>query len=128
MDSVANLIVKMKNASLVGHPAVIVPYTKLNFSILDKLQQKGYVKSVAMRGKNANKTIEVELIYENGKPKFEQVQRVSKLSRRVYEKSANIRAVRRGYGSAIISTPNGILTDAEARKANVGGEILFRIW
>ena len=68
------------------------------------------------------------MVYEDGKPKIEQARRISKLSRRVYEKSANLRPVRRGYGIAIISTPKGILTDAEARKARVGGEVLFKIW
>ncbi|MEK7390843.1 MAG: 30S ribosomal protein S8 [Patescibacteria group bacterium] len=128
MDPVSNLIIKIKNASAVGHPMVVVPYTKLNAAILEKLEKKGYIKSFSKQGKGVFKTIEVELVYEDGKPKIEQARRVSKLSRRVYEKSANLRSVRRGYGIAIISTPKGILTDAEARKARVGGEILFQIW
>ena|SRR3989344_3832743 len=128
MDPVSNLIIKIKNAGAVGHPTVTVPYTKLNAAILEKLEQKGYIKSFSKQGKNVSKTIEVELVYEDGKPKIEQARRISKLSRRVYEKSANLRPVRRGYGIAIISTPKGILTDAEARKARVGGEVLFKIW
>jgi len=128
MDSIANLIVKIKNAGAVGHSTVNVPYTKLSESILAKLQEKGYIKSYTKNGKEVVKTIEVELAYEDDKPKFEDAQRVSKLSRRVYEKSANIKPVRRGYGIAIISTPNGILSDSEARKQKVGGEILFKVW
>ena len=128
MDPVSNLIIKIKNAGAVGHPTVTVPYTKLNAAILEKLEQTGYIKSFSKQGKNVSKTIEVELVYEDGKPKIEQARRISKLSRRVYEKSANLRPVRRGYGIAIISTPKGILTDAEARKARVGGEVLFKIW
>lgn len=128
MDPVSNLIIKIKNAGAVGHPTVVVPCTKLNVAILEKLEQKGYIKSFFKQGKNVSKTIEIELLYEDGKPKIEQARRVSKLSRRVYEKSANLRPVRHGYGTAIISTPKGILTDAEARKARVGGEVLFQIW
>jgi len=128
MDPVANLITKIKNAGAVGHPTTVVPYTKLNTAILEKLQEKGYVKSFAKQGKTVTKTIEVELAYADNKPKIEQAQRISKLSRRVYEKSTNLRSVRRGYGLSIISTPKGILTDAEARKAHGGGEILFKIW
>jgi len=129
MDSVANLIIKIKNASVVGHQTVSVPFTKLSESILKKLEQKGFVKSYSIKkGKGVNKTLEVELMYEGNKPKVEQVRRVSKLSRRVYEKSTNLRPVRRGYGISIISTPKGILTDSEARKEHVGGEVLFQIW
>lgn len=129
MDPVANLIIKMKNAGAVGHPTVVVPYTKLNNAILEKLEQKRYIKSFSKNGKTpATKSLEIELAYTDGKPKIENAQRISKLSRRVYEKSTNLRSVRRGYGLSLISTPKGILTDSEARKAHVGGEVLFKIW
>lgn len=128
MDGVANLIVKIKNAGRAGHSSTVVPHTKLNEAILTKLEEKGYVKSFAKKGKTAVKTLEVELAYEDGKPKVQEVHRVSKLSRRVYEKSSNIKPVRRGYGISLISTPKGILTDMEARKQHVGGEVLFKLW
>lgn len=129
MDPVANLIIKIKNAGAVGHPTVVVPHTKLNAAILEKLAQKHYIKSFSKQGKTpATKSIEVELAYSEGKPKIENAVRVSKLSRRVYEKSENLRPVRRGYGLSLISTPKGILTDSEARKAHVGGEVLFKVW
>jgi small subunit ribosomal protein S8 len=128
MDSVANLIVKIKNAGAVGHPTVTVPYTKLTSAILAKLEDKKYIKSFTKKGKDVVKTIEVELAYENGTPKIADAQRVSKLSRRVYEGASSIRPVRRGYGIAIITTPKGILTDSEARKQKVGGEVLFKVW
>lgn len=128
MDSVANLIVKLKNASRAGHSTVVVPATKLNEAILSKLEQKAYIKSFTKKGKTAVKTLEVELAYDGAKPKIQEAHRVSKLSRRVYEKSSNIKPVRRGYGLALISTPKGILTDMEARKEHVGGEVLFKLW
>lgn len=128
MDSVANLVIKIKNAGAAGHETVTVPFTKLNWSILEKLKQTGYVKSFSEKTKKTFKTIEVEIAYEDGKAKIENFRRVSKLSRRVYEKASNIRPVRRGYGVSIISTPKGVLTDSEARKAHVGGEVLFQIW
>lgn len=128
MDSISNLIVKIKNAGAVGHPTVVVPSTKMNNAILEKLKQRGYIKSFENKGKGTVKNLEIELAYEDNKPKIEEVRRVSKLSKRVYEKSANIRPVRRGYGIALISTPKGILTDSEARKEKVGGEVLFQIW
>ena len=72
--------------------------------------------------------IEVELIYPEGKPKIRGVKRVSKPSRRVYISYKDARPVKSGYGLAIITTPKGILTDSEARKEKVGGELLFNIW
>lgn len=128
MDHISNLIIKIKNAGIVGHPTVVVPFTKLNAAILAKLEQARYIKSFAKQGKPVTKTIEVELAYVDGKPKIAEAKRVSKLSKRVYEKSANLRPVRRGYGLSLISTPKGVLTDAEARKAKVGGEVLFKVW
>lgn len=127
MDSISNLIIKLKNAGIVGHEAVTVPFTKMNEAILGKLEKAGYVKSFEKKGKPA-KTLDVVLAYADGKSKIEDVKRVSKLSRRVYEKSTNLRPVRRGYGLALISTPKGVLTDSEARKQKVGGEVLFQIW
>ena len=128
MDSIANLIIKIKNAGAVGHSSVTIPYTKLSAAILKKLAEKRYVKSVSEEGKGVTRTLEVELVYVDGQPKISNARRVSKLSRRVYEKSTNLKSVRRGYGLSIISTPKGILTDAEARKAHVGGEVLFKVW
>lgn len=128
MDHISNLIIKIKNAGAVGHTTTVVPFNKMNEAILEKLKQRGYVKSYTKQGKSVAKTIEVELAYEGGKPKVADARRVSKLSKRVYEKAANLRSVRRGYGLSLISTPKGILTDSEARKAKVGGEVLFQIW
>ncbi len=128
MDSISNLIIKIKNAGRVGHSTVTVPYTKLNEAILGKLAQRGFIKSFEKKGKTAIKTLDIELAYEGNKPKIQEARRVSKLSRRVYEKSTNIKTVRRGYGLAIISTPKGVLTDTEARKEHVGGEVLFQVW
>ncbi len=127
MDRISNLIIKLKNASKVGHTTTEVPFTKLTEAILKKLQQFGYIKGFSVKGKTV-RTIEVELIYVDSKSRIEDVKRISKLSRRVYEKAVNLRPVRRGYGLSIISTPKGILSDSEARKQKVGGEVLFQIW
>jgi small subunit ribosomal protein S8 len=129
MDRISNLIIKLKNAGHVGHTTVEVPFTKLTEAILKKLEQFGYIVSFSAPAKaKTARTLEVVLKYVDGKPRIEEVRRISKLSRRVYEKAANLRPVRRGYGLAVVSTPKGILADSEARKQKVGGEVLFQIW
>lgn len=130
-DSVSNLITKIKNAGLAGKLKVEVDYSKLTESILTLLQREGYITSFASKDFLKNKvvkSIEVVLAFEDGRSKVEGVERVSKLSRRVYSGASTMRPVRSGYGMLVVSTPKGILSDREAKKLNVGGEVLFKIW
>lgn len=128
-DAIANLIIKLKNAGLAGKANIEAPYSKLGESILALLEREGYIKSFKKdSGKKIVKTIDVELAYVDGKSKIEGVERVSKLSRRTYSGAKNLRSVRSGYGIQVLSTPKGILSGREAKKQNVGGELLFKIW
>lgn len=133
-DVIANLIIKLKNAGVAGSASIEVPYSKLALSILSLLEKEGYIKSFSKKGLSPRsdnklvKSIDVELIYEDSKPKIEGVERVSKLSKRVYMGSKEILPVRSGYGMLAISTPKGIVSDREARKNHIGGEVLFKIW
>lgn len=127
-DPVADLIVRIKNAQMVGHKNVSVPYSILKHAIADKLAARGYVGAVEKKGKKAKKTLEIELIYtQDGTPKVTYAERVSKPGRRLYAGSADIHQVQGGRGMMVVSTPKGILTDDEARKEKVGGELLFKI-
>jgi len=127
-DSVADMITRIKNAQGVGKDSVTVSFSKLKLSIAEVLQKGGFIKGFAKKGKKINKSLEIELLYENKKPKVRGANRVSKLSRRVYQKSADIRKVRHGYGMTVFSTPKGVLSGADAVKEGVGGEALFNIW
>ena len=128
-DPVGDFIIRIKNASVVGKDVVVVPYSKLRFALSEALQKKGYIKQVTKKGKKIQKTIEVELRYDkNGKSVISGVKRVSRPGRRMYYGAKEVRPVKYGKGSLILSTPKGILTDEEARKENVGGEALFKIW
>ncbi len=128
MDPIADMIVRIKNATESKKESVVFPYSKLKLAILDTLMKDGYVKSFGKKGKKVAKFIEVVLIYENGASKISGVERVSKTSKRVYQKSKEIKKVKSGLGSLILSTPKGIMTDKSAKEANVGGEALFKIW
>ena len=127
-DPIADMIIQLKNASSVKRASVSLPYSKEKQAIAEILEREGYLKAVTKKGKKIKKTIEVELIYPEGKAKIRGVKRVSKPSRRVYISYKAARPVKSGYGLAIITTPKGILTDSEARKEKVGGELLFNIW
>lgn len=128
-DPVGDFIIRIKNANAVKHERVAAPYSKLKHAIADKLREKGYVKSVTKRGKKTRKHIEVELVRdEDAGIAIHNVKRVSKPGRRVYVSADTIRPVRHGKGVLMLSTPRGILTGDEARKARVGGEALFEIW
>ena len=128
-DKIADMLIRIKNAGAADKESAVVPHSKLKASIADTLLKSGYVKSVSNKGKKTKKVIEIGIAYdENGKPKVKEVKRISKLSCRVYYGYRDIKPVRNGYGALILSTPKGILTGEEARKENVGGEALFKIW
>jgi|SRR3989344_1576251 len=128
MDPIADMIVRIKNASDSKKESVVFPYSKLKLAILDALLKEGFVKSFGKKGKKVVKFIEVGLVSGEGVPRIHGVERVSKSSKRIYHKSKDIRKVRSGMGALILSTPKGIMTDKQAKEAGVGGEALFKIW
>ena len=128
-DPIADMIVRIKNASDSKKESVVLPYSKLKVAILDVLMKEGFVSSFGKIGKKIVKYIEVVLAYdENGQSKIHGVDRVSKTSKRVYQKAKDIRSVKNGFGALILSTPRGIMTDKVAKAEKVGGEALFKIW
>lgn len=128
-DRVANFIVSLKNAGAAGLPSVSFPYSKFVLSIAEILEQEGYVKSSGKKGKKRGKFVEVELMYRpDGSPAIQEVARVSTYSRRVYQRAKDLKPVRNGFGISVISTTKGLLTDREARKQKLGGEVLFTLW
>jgi small subunit ribosomal protein S8 len=128
MDPISDMIVRIKNATASKKESVVFPYSKLKLSICDVLFKDGFIKSFGKKGKKIAKFIEVVLIYEDEISKIHGIERVSKTSKRIYQKSKDLRKVKGGLGALIISTPKGIMTDRMAREANVGGEALFKIW
>tara|TARA_B100000745_G_C20118621_1_gene382968 strand:- start:549 stop:947 length:399 start_codon:yes stop_codon:yes gene_type:complete len=129
-DTVGDFIIQLKNAGMAKKPVVSLPYSKLKHAIADKLAQEGFVASVETNGSEAaSKTLDVTLQYDaKGHHRIADVKRISKPGRRLYAKATEIYPVKFGKGRVILSTPAGILTGEEARKANVGGEELFKIW
>ncbi len=127
-DPIADMLNRIKNAGNAGKELTDIPYSQLKESIAEVLFKQGYIASYAKKGKKVQKTLEVGIIYDGKKPRIVDVARMSKPSVRYYIKAAEIKPVRNGYGLMVISTPKGIMTGDEARKGQVGGEVLFKIW
>ena len=118
----------MKNASLAKRETVSFSHSKVKNAILECLKKEGYISDFSKKIKKDGPVLEVKLIYVDNKPKISEVQRISKQSRRVYFGMKDIHSVRSGSGVLVLSTPKGILSGKEARKEQVGGEALFKIW
>ena len=128
-DPIADMLIRIKNAGMAGKTVISIPYSKVKFSIIELLNKEGYVGDFSQKGKKAPRSIELNIKFKSdGSPRIQDVKRMSKPSRRYYLKSTEIKPVKRGFGLIVLSTPNGIVTGLEARKSNVGGEALFKIY
>lgn len=127
-DPIASFINSVKMAAEKRLPTVTVPHSALKVEIAKVLTKAGYLKSSGVKGKRVKKLLEVELAYKAGVSPISHVRRISKPGKRVYAGVDGINSVREGRGMSVISTPKGILSDKEARKEKVGGELLFEIW
>jgi small subunit ribosomal protein S8 len=128
MDQIANMINMIKNASRVQHEFVTVPYSKVKHAIADCLAKEGYLSSVAKKMQKGFPVLELGLVYVDGAPKVTGAERVSKSSRRIYKGVKAIKPSRMNRGVTVLTTPKGILTDKQAKKEMVGGEVLFKLW
>jgi small subunit ribosomal protein S8 len=128
-DPIADLLTRLRNAQLSGKKkAVIEPASNIKLAILKILKHEGYVEDVGIKQKDSKAFFEVGLKYENNKPAISAVIRVSRPGQRVYVRKNNIPFVVQGFGLAIISTPEGLMTDKEARKKGLGGELICKVW
>jgi small subunit ribosomal protein S8 len=124
-DYIAEVVNGLKMASRAGKDLVVLPYSKLIENILEVLKKEGYVLSIEKKGKKVVKFIEATL---NKEKPVTDGKRVSHMSKRVYKSSQEIIANSRMQGIYIITTPKGVMTNKEAKKQNVGGEVLMKIW
>ncbi len=127
-DPISDFITRIKNASDAGKATVSIPYSTMKENIAHALLKGGYISSVDTKGKQVEKTLEIGLVYMGREARIHGVDRISKSSRRIYQKSSDIRMFKSGFGNVVFSTPMGILLDVDAKKSKVGGEVLFKIW
>ena len=128
-DPIADMLTRIRNANSSKHESVNVPASKIKIEIAKILDAEGYINGYEVIEDNIQGMIKINLKYAQGKQKvITGLKRVSKPGLRVYASNENLPKVLKGLGIAIISTSKGIMTDKEARKANVGGEVLAFVW
>lgn len=123
-DPIADMLVRIRNAQMVGHTEVSMPASKLKSAIAQVLKDEGYIENFALRAEGAKKELRIGLKYYAGRPVIERLERVSKPGLRVYRGRDDIPRVMNGLGVAILSTSRGVMTDRKARADGVGGEVL----
>lgn len=127
-DPIADMIIRIKNALMVNHTQVEVPYSKIKASIAQLLVDNNYVEKMEIKEQTPQSVIVLTLKYVGRIPAISDVKRLSKPGRRLYATADKIPQALGGYGLTLISTSKGILTSTQARKLNVGGELLCQIW
>ncbi len=128
-DPIGDMLTRIRNAQMRRRQTVVAPSSKLRVWVLDVLAREGYIRGYEKVESKAGRTeIEISLKYFEGTPVIRELKRVSKPGRRVYAGAKNIPFVRQGLGVAIVSTPEGVMSDADARSRNVGGEVLCTVF
>ena len=123
-DPIADMLVRIKNALAVGKPQVSMPASKLKLAIANVLRGEGYIGDVRVTGEGAKAKLEIALKYYEGKPVIERLERVSRSGLRQYRGKDELPKILGGMGTVIVSTPQGVMTDKQARAIGQGGEVL----
>jgi small subunit ribosomal protein S8 len=128
-DPLGDMLTRIRNAQRARHSICVAPASKLRANVLGVLQREGFIRGYAAEELRPGVArLRIELKYNDGEPVIKEIHRVSKPGRRVYSKIKELPRVYAGLGVSILSTPRGVMSDAEARAANVGGEVLCRVF
>jgi small subunit ribosomal protein S8 len=127
-DAISDMLIRIKNAQRANRPSLEIPFSKMKFQLAKIFERENFIGPIEEKGKKAARKIEIKLKYSDGVPAVEDIVRKSKPSRRMYMGKDEIKPIKQGYGRAIISTSKGLMTDKEARKAGLGGELICEIW
>lgn len=128
-DPLGDMLTRIRNAQRARYASCLSPASKLRANVLDALKREGFIRGFAAEEVRPGVAqLRIELKYNEGEPVIKEITRVSKPGRRVYSKIQELPRVYAGLGISILSTPRGVLSDAEARAANVGGEVLCRVF
>ncbi|MFC7049927.1 30S ribosomal protein S8 [Emcibacter nanhaiensis] len=128
-DPLADMLTRIRNGQRANKKVISSPASKMRQRILDVLEREGYIRGYSRNdGENGKAEISIELKYHEGLPVIQEIKRISKPGRRVYSSVNDLPRVRNGLGISIVSTPKGVLSDAEARAENVGGEIICTVF
>ncbi len=128
MDPIADLLVRIKNAQSTGHETVEAPFSKVKLAIVKILEKEGFLSGAEKKGAKNKEKLEIKLKYDQGAPAIQGLKRVSKPGQRIYITAQNLKPVKQGYGIMIVSTSQGIMTNKDARKRHLGGEVICEIY
>ena len=123
-DPISDMLTRIRNAQLANKSTVAMPSSKVKVAIVKVLRDEGFVEDFAVRENDGKPTLEIGLKYYAGRPVIERIERVSRPGLRVYRGSDAIPQVQNGLGVAIVTTPQGVMTDRKARASGIGGEVL----
>ncbi|NNC73418.1 MAG: 30S ribosomal protein S8 [Sphingomonadaceae bacterium] len=127
-DPISDMLTRIRNGQRAKKDSVVSPASKQRARVLEVLQREGFIRGYSEEELGKHKGLRIELKYFEGQPAIQHLQRVSTPGRRVYSGAQDIPRVRNGLGITIVSTPRGVLSDAEAREQNVGGEVLAEVF
>ena len=127
-DPIGDMLTRIRNSQMRGKSVVVTPASKLRERVLEVLADEGYIRGFEKTTDKGHPAIEISLKYFEGEPVIRELKRVSKPGRRVYMGKDDIPSVRQGLGVSIVSTSKGVMSDANARAANVGGEVLCTVF
>lgn len=127
-DPITDFLNRIRNAQPVLKEQVLVPFSNLNYEIAKILEKHGFIKKLEKKGRAQKKIIEITLKYDEKIPAISGLKRISRPGQRIYKRFKDIKPVKSGYGMLIISTSKGLMTDKEARKERLGGEVMCEIW
>ena len=127
-DPIGDMIARVKNAQARNHKKVDLPSSNFKFKIADILKNEGFIKDFKINADNNKSILSMELKYHSGNPVISAFERVSKPGRRIFSSASGLPKINNGLGIAIISTPKGVMTDIDARKKRVGGEIICKVF
>ena len=128
-DPIGDMIVRIRNGQMRSHAKVEMPASSFKGKILEVLKREGFILNYSLDQTDEKKIkLSIALKYNSGSPVINNIERISKPGRRFYSRAENIPKIKNGLGIAIVSTPKGVMTDAEARKAKIGGEIICKVF
>ena len=127
-DPIGDMISRIKNAHMRNHKKVKLPSSKFKMKIVEVLKAEGFIIDYKINDENNKSIIKVDLKYHSGNPVISTFQRVSKPGRRIFSSAESLPKINNGLGIAIVSTPKGVMTDIDARKQKIGGEIICKVF
>ena len=127
-DPIGDMIARIKNAQVRNHKKVQLPSSKFKVKIAEVLKSEGYIIDYKISPESKKSHLEISLKYNSGNPVISSIQRVSKPGRRIFSRAESLPKINNGLGIAIISTPKGVMTDIDARKQKIGGEIICKVF